>query len=928
MRNLRRRDKNLESPPHELLRHIFSSPLVNDVLCHERLGHGKDDVDAAAGYLGLPVALRPEISDFFDREYYNEKYPEVTSVGLDPFLHFMGSGYAQGQSPHPLIDVEYIRSVDIHVLPDGFSLSDLYDVLLYGLVDPSPYFSVEYYQHLIPEVTQGFLAHFLRDGIERGLRPNPLFDPLWYYRQLDDHHDVRSGLRHFVLQGDSEGRAPSPEFSARRYFDRNPDVAEAGVPALAHYLTNGRAEGRPYYPERVEPIPLATLTEPNADAEPYGPDPMALLQVVYDRAKAHIGEVRQELKDRVSPRPLAIANLPKLGRSAANLAVPLARHPKVTILVPIYNELRYTLECISSIVRAPPRTKYVLLIADDGSTDGSLARLKKIKNLKLIVQPSNVGFLANCNAAFKVCNTEYVLLLNNDAQLMPGALDSLVDLLDANPDVAAVGPKILYPDGRLQEAGCTLDRNAVATMTGLFGDPHSPEYNYDRDVHYCSGAALLIRRSDIGDTLFDGQFKPAYCEDADLCLRLLSRKRRVMYCAKAQVVHHLSASSPREVEAKRLQLIVRNQHKLANKWDALLADLNRSRIIAFYLPQYHPTPENDFHWGMGFTEWVNVAKAVPAYVDHYQPHIPADLGFYDLRMQQTIERQASLARRYGIDGFCVYYYNFGPRRALEQAFESIVANRELDFPYCVCWANENWTRQWDGGNQAVIFEQQYDHATQLAVVRDAVRYAADPRYLRVNGKPLLLVYRPLLIPDPNSFSSLCRRTFREAGFNDVHLVYVESMETSASASQPANLGFDACVEFPPHGRGVEVDAPREVLRSDFTGLQYDYEAAIWADMRRSTVSYKRYPAVFPSWDNTPRHPLRGDSFIGATPEIFQAYVEEKLDYMRKQFIGDERLLFVNAWNEWAEGTHLEPDQKFGHRWLEAIRNALMASTLI
>ena len=143
----------------------------------------------------------------------------------------------------------------------------------------------------------------------------------------------------------------------------------------------------------------------------------------------------------------------------------------------------------------------------------------------------------------------------------------------------------------------------------------------------------------------------------------------------------------------------------------MLRDLNSARVIAFYLPQFHPTPENDFCWGMGFTEWTNVAKALPAYNDHYQPHLPADLGFYDLRLQQTVERQVSLARRYGIAGFCVYYYNFGPRRALDQAFEAIVENPALDFPFCVCWANENWTRHWDGGDREIIFEQQYDLAT-------------------------------------------------------------------------------------------------------------------------------------------------------------------------------------------------------------------------
>ncbi len=161
---------------------------------------------------------------------------------------------------------------------------------------------------------------------------------------------------------------------------------------------------------------------------------------------------------------------------------------------------------------------------------------------------------------------------------------------------------------------------------------------------------------------------------------------------------------------RRLQTVTRNQQKLTEKWSSLLEDINTARVIAFYLPQFHATPENDFHWGQGFTEWTNVAKATPGYVGHYQPHLPADLGFYDLRVRQTIERQSALAHRYGIDGFCVYYYNFGGRRALDQAFEAIVADQTIPFSYCICWANENWTRHWDGGSQEIIFEQRYDQA--------------------------------------------------------------------------------------------------------------------------------------------------------------------------------------------------------------------------
>ena len=277
----------------------------------------------------------------------------------------------------------------------------------------------------------------------------------------------------------------------------------------------------------------------------------------------------------------------------------------------------------------------------------------------------------------------------------------------------------------------------------------------------------------------------------------------------------------------------------------------------------------------------------------------------------------------------MYYYNFGQQRALDEPLEAMVSDTTMQFPYCVCWANESWTRHWDGGTREIIFEQAYDQHTLNSVINDAVRYAGDSRYIRVNNKPVFIVYRPLLIPDVARFTADCRERFRRAGFENVYLLYVESMEAAQSLPRPSELGFDASVEFPPQGIAVRAaDRAQTIIRDGFVGVRYDYEDTVVECVNRSSVSYKRHPAVFPSWDNTPRQPLRGDSFINATPEAFQVYIQEKLDEVIHHFVGEERLLFINAWNEWAEGTHLEPDQRFGHRWLEAIYNAMLAKSLI
>ena len=918
--------------PDELLGRAFSSDFVSESLCRERLGSSKLNFETGLRYLRIPALIRPNISLFFDSQYYCARYPDVSPEEMDPFLHFFAFGCAQGRSPHPLIDPGHMISIDEHLLPAGYGTDELHDVLRYDLADPSPYFLLTYYKSCLAaeeDTSQGLLAHFLSQGLSRGFKPNPLFDPLWYgAKQIGEPSDPSAALRQFVLQGDLEGRPASPAFSGARYFRRYPDIAEVGVPPLAHYLTHGKDEGRACLPEQDDAARVEALIEERLSASDATID-MAGWLTTYASLRERITTIRQDEKDSVSVSKPRLIHFAELERKISKLVLPKVQDPNVSILVPVFNEVSYTVECLASIIASKGRTSFEVVVADDASTDQSVGLLSKIRNLRIVRQETNVGFLENCNKAYRLCKGEFILLLNNDAQLAPGCLDAMIDALERNPGVAAVGPKILYPDGRLQEAGCTLDRDGISTMVGLFADPGRPEYNYVRQTHYCSGAALMVRRSEVGDLLFDDRFKPAYCEDADLCLRLLSRGRHVIYVPEARVVHHLSVSTDKQSTNRRLQTITRNQQKLTEKWSTLLEDINTTRVIAFYLPQFHSTPENDFHWGQGFTEWTNVAKATPGYVGHYQPHLPADLGFYDLRVRQAIERQSALAHRYGVTGFCVYYYNFGQRRALDQAFETIVADQTIPFPFCICWANENWTRHWDGGSREIIFEQLYDKDALYSVLRDAVRYAADPRYIRVNGKPLFLVYRPRLIPDPKLQLLQHLRVMRSA-----KLAIVAFTWSMSKAWRPPRkvcrrwiLGSMAASNFHPMGSRRKHRTP--LLSSATISLAPD----MTTKPRFLKTSAARCPTTRAILACSPvgitRHGSRNAGTVLSAPrqKAFQLYIEEKPGYIRRFLVGEERLLFVNAWNEWAEGCHLEPDRKFGHRWLEAIRNALMVKSL-
>ena len=218
------------------------------------------------------------------------------------------------------------------------------------------------------------------------------------------------------------------------------------------------------------------------------------------------------------------------------------------------------------------------------------------------------------------------------------------------------------------------------------------------------------------------------------------------------------------------------------------------RAIAFYLPQYHPIPENDRWWGKGFTEWTNVVKARPLFRGHYQPHLPADLGFYDLRLPEVRQAQVDLAREYGLSGFCYYHYWFNGKRLLHWPFDEVLASAEPDFPFCLCWANENWTRIWDGGDSEVLMKQTYSDKDDLAHIRWLARAFADPRYIRVENKPLFIIYRAHKLPDIRKTTAVWREECRRRGIGEIFLCRID---TASDTLRPSELGLDAAVEFQP-----------------------------------------------------------------------------------------------------------------------------------
>ncbi|MHB8872543.1 MAG: glycosyltransferase WbsX family protein [Myxococcaceae bacterium] len=342
--------------------------------------------------------------------------------------------------------------------------------------------------------------------------------------------------------------------------------------------------------------------------------------------------------------------------------------------------------------------------------------------------------------------------------------------------------------------------------------------------------------------------------------------------------------------------------------------------ICFYLPQYHPVKENDEWWGEGFTEWRNVAKGVPNFEGHYQPHVPAELGYYDLRLIEVQKKQAELARAYGIYGFCYYHYWFNGRRILERPLEQLLAHPEIDFPFCVCWANENWTRTWDGQAKNILLGQNHTPEDDEAFIRSLLPLFRDPRYIRIGGKPLLAVYRVDLFPDSRRTAELWRRVAKQEGF-ELHLCAVQFY----GITDPKPWGFDAAIEFPPHGFIGPENRPDEVpafSNPRFAGGLVDYPKVVSQALKKPLPDYTWYRGVIPSWDNTARRQDTPHTVVNSSPRDYQLWLRLVADQTRQTRSRDDQLIFINAWNEWGEGCHLEPDVRHGRAWLEATKSAL------
>lgn len=414
-------------------------------------------------------------------------------------------------------------------------------------------------------------------------------------------------------------------------------------------------------------------------------------------------------------------------------------------------------------------------------------------------------------------------------------------------------------------------------------------------------------------------------------------KQKIFYSVKGFVRGKSTGNSDANVLKAYIQEIMDNQD-LDNsfsidypKGPSLSRTNDDPKLIAYYLPQFYPDKHNDEWWGKGSTEWTNVSKSVPQYLGQYQPRLPGELGFYDLRIQENIYRQIDLAKIFGIYGFCFYYYWFDGIRLLDLPFDNFVNDECIDFPFSICWVNESWTKQWSGSSNIPLMVQNDSVESYQNFIESCYRLFTKDNYIKIDGKPVLSVYKPLKIPKPKQILQYWRNFVKKKTGQEIYIVAVFGTSYDELDNDFIDMGFNAVSEFAPgpHMKLMnKVNSNKKFICDEFYGSVYDYKEFV--DRKKYFVKKadKLYRAISPMWDNTARKKNKGLVLDGATPELYKQWLTDIIVETKNNKTLDDKHIYINAWNEWAEGTYLEPDLKWKYGYLAATREAILEARKI
>ena len=738
------------------------------------------------------------------------------------------------------------------------------------------------------------------DAIAEEIAASGLFDAEWYRRTYPDVD--KSGLdplMHFARFGMLMRRNPGPGFDSRFYLARNPDVARVKLHALLHYLRFGKTEGRAALPAEAAAQDAAAQGKAAAQAAV--------------KAGSGPGGAPEH-----PPHP---ASAPAHPHWAWRLGVDAFMLRGLTPLAPLAVVVNAAdagawAEAQAALAALGDAPHDVFLLGPDSLDFAALpAALRSVTLLGPADPARNAqGFVRA--AASAVFAPYEALLWISPGDMAPGdddkgngalgdaplaAIAAQVAAFRADADWGCLGAHLTVLDPKAPQGQQKPLLDALRTALPRLGLALG-----DAALTVPGGAAVWLRPfllRALGPTVRPFEMKAdgkgGFPGRATVLAMLAAAAREAGMDTRAAP----APSVPATAAARQI------------------------KAVAFYLPQFHPIPENDKWWGKGFTEWTNVVRGKQLFRNHYQPRVPADLGFYDLRLEDTQAAQGDLARQFGLHGFCYYYYWFNGKKLLNQPIEQMARSTRTDAGFCVCWANENWSRNWDGQNRHVLMQQDYSLDSNIALMRDEmIPMMKDPRWVRHNGKPVMVVYRISIIPNWLETARAWREECRKAGLGEIHLCAVRfGLETLDG--QPQEFGLDSYVLFPPH------EAPRKDLRKsvldlhkEFGGEIFDYTAVVDGDLEKYAGGYDWpvHRGAMLGWDNTARRLTDARIFHGATPYGFRRWIKGIVEQEAKFNAGPESLVFINAWNEWAEGTYLEPDQRWGTSNLEAFSSGLRA----
>lgn len=716
------------------------------------------------------------------------------------------------------------------------------------------------------------------ESTKQEILSSSLFDPAWYIANYKDVESISlPAIDHFMRFGLLMGRNPGPDFDTRFYLAENIDVAKSGMPALLHFIRHGKSEGRAATSRNRQ-----SSTGNCESTDCTGTMPLSVTQRAANP---------QKWIWRLATDAFMLRGLEPLSNVAVVINAESATHWQAAMA---------TIEQIDS----PSGLDLFFL----GSSNVDLSKIS-----------SKVRSISHLGPADEAGNARgFVRFATSGA---PDAYDALlwISPVDSEPgeDLTMLAKASAH---LLEEKNWGCVGVAARDLKSLGGEQLLATI---RTVMPRIGLTPIVDHPVVvGGAIWIRPFLLRALGPSVRPFEMTSGSDNNTFPGRLTVLSVLALSAREGAMDIYGWPPETNRPVAAKALPATTID-RQVKAVAFYLPQFHPIPENDKWWGKGFTEWSNVVRGQQLFRHHYQPRVPADMGYYDLRLEDTLVAQTNLAREFGIHGFCYYYYWFNGKKLLNQPIEQMARSSRADGGFCVCWANENWSRNWDGQNRHVLLKQEYSLESNVALIRELIPMMKDPRWIRYNGRPVMVVYRISIIPNWLETAQLWREECRRAGLGEIHLCAVrfglESLE-----GHPEVHGLDSYVLFPPH-EAARVDLRDKVqdLHKDFRGEIFEYSAVVEGDIKKHENGYAWpvHRGTMLAWDNTARRLTDSRIFHGATPYGFRRWMKSLLGQEMQFNKSPESLVFINAWNEWAEGTYLEPDQRWGRSNLAAFRSA-------